>query len=291
MTSTSAPAGEPSTGARPRPVRRAPADLPFTFAGRDLAETLATERSEPAWLRDERLAAAAVFDALPVEANQLYTPYIDLRGAVLDAVTPWITTGSVPASGRSAELPDDVDALIDLREDAVVGIALSAAARRAGVVLETFGTALERDPDGLRAELEGGPTLPVGDKLAQLVRGFWNQGVRLVVPGGTSLSRPILVRWQSGNPGRAMLTRTLVRIGAGADITIVGNTAAVQGVPALLGAPVMATDLRASASLVLAGLAARGTTLISRVYHLDRGYEAIEAKLTALGAEIQRVKS
>jgi UDP-N-acetylglucosamine 1-carboxyvinyltransferase len=53
----------------------------------------------------------------------------------------------------------------------------------------------------------------------------------------------------------------------------------------------MATDLRASASLVLAGLAARGTTLISRVYHLDRGYEAIESKLTALGADIQRVKS
>lgn len=88
---------------------------------------------------------------------------------------------------------------------------------------------------------------------------------------------------------RFMHVNELLRMGA--DITIAGNTASVQGVPALLGAPVMATDLRASASLVLAGLAARGTTLISRVYHLDRGYEAIESKLTALGADIQRVKS
>ena len=88
---------------------------------------------------------------------------------------------------------------------------------------------------------------------------------------------------------RFMHVNELLRMGA--DITIAGNTAAVQGVPVLLGAPVMATDLRASASLILAGLAARGTTLISRVYHLDRGYEAIEFKLTALGADIQRVKS
>ncbi|HEX7547983.1 MAG TPA: UDP-N-acetylglucosamine 1-carboxyvinyltransferase [Candidatus Methylomirabilis sp.] len=88
---------------------------------------------------------------------------------------------------------------------------------------------------------------------------------------------------------RFMHVNELLRMGA--DITIAGNMAAVQGVPVLLGAPVMATDLRASASLVLAGLAARGTTLISRVYHLDRGYEAIESKLTALGADIQRVKS
>jgi len=76
----------------------------------------------------------------------------------------------------------------------------------------------------------------------------------------------------------------------GADVTIAGSSAVVQGVANLLGAPVMATDLRASASLVVAGLAARGDTVISRIYHLDRGYEAIEKKLTALGAEIRRVK-
>ncbi len=76
----------------------------------------------------------------------------------------------------------------------------------------------------------------------------------------------------------------------GADITVSGNTATVRGVGKLSGAPVMATDLRASASLILAGLAAEGTTAVSRVYHLDRGYEKIEDKFSHLGAAIKRVK-
>jgi len=76
----------------------------------------------------------------------------------------------------------------------------------------------------------------------------------------------------------------------GADITISGNTAVIKGVTALSGAPVMASDLRASASLILAGLAAQGTTEVNRVYHLDRGYESLEKKLAGLGAVIQRVK-
>jgi len=76
----------------------------------------------------------------------------------------------------------------------------------------------------------------------------------------------------------------------GADIAIEGRTATVKGVKKLLGAPVMATDLRASASLVLAGLAAENTTTVSRIYHLDRGYEGIEQKLKQLGADIERVK-
>ena len=75
----------------------------------------------------------------------------------------------------------------------------------------------------------------------------------------------------------------------GARIELKGNVAVVKGVERLYGAPVMATDLRASASLVIAGLAAEGETLIDRIYHLDRGYEALETKLGALGAQIQRV--
>ncbi|OGA01461.1 MAG: UDP-N-acetylglucosamine 1-carboxyvinyltransferase [Betaproteobacteria bacterium RIFCSPLOWO2_02_67_12] len=75
----------------------------------------------------------------------------------------------------------------------------------------------------------------------------------------------------------------------GADIAIQGNTAVVKGVERLQGAKVMATDLRASASLVIAGLVAHGDTLIERIYHLDRGYESIEAKLAGLGARIERV--
>jgi len=77
----------------------------------------------------------------------------------------------------------------------------------------------------------------------------------------------------------------------GADITIDGHTAVVKGVKNLSGAPVMATDLRASASLILAGLRAEGQTEVARVYHLDRGYERLELKLRDLGADIQRVKA
>lgn len=76
----------------------------------------------------------------------------------------------------------------------------------------------------------------------------------------------------------------------GADIRVEGSTATVRGVEMLTGAPVMATDLRASVSLVLAGLAAHGKTVIDRLYHLDRGYEKIEYKLTSLGARVRRVK-
>jgi len=75
----------------------------------------------------------------------------------------------------------------------------------------------------------------------------------------------------------------------GADIRIDGNTAVVQGVDRLQGATVMATDLRASASLVVAGLVAEGDTTIERIYHLDRGYERLEEKLAALGARVRRL--
>jgi UDP-N-acetylglucosamine 1-carboxyvinyltransferase len=75
----------------------------------------------------------------------------------------------------------------------------------------------------------------------------------------------------------------------GADIEMEGNTAIVRGCKSLTGAPVMATDLRASASLALAGLVAEGETIVDRIYHIDRGYECIEEKLASLGARIRRV--
>ena len=86
---------------------------------------------------------------------------------------------------------------------------------------------------------------------------------------------------------RFMHVNELVRLGA--DIRVDGHTAVVRGVEKLSGAPVMATDLRASASLILAGLVAEGETIIDRIYHLDRGYENIEAKLSGLGASIRRI--
>jgi UDP-N-acetylglucosamine 1-carboxyvinyltransferase len=87
---------------------------------------------------------------------------------------------------------------------------------------------------------------------------------------------------------RFMHVQELVRMGA--DIRLSGHSAVVRGVKQLAGAPVMASDLRAGASLVLAGLAARGATHVQRIYHLDRGYENMEAKLAAVGARIRREK-
>src|SRR5208337_3641398 len=87
---------------------------------------------------------------------------------------------------------------------------------------------------------------------------------------------------------RFMHALELMRMGA--DIVMKGSTAVVRGVPRLQGAPVMATDLRASMGLILAGLSAEHHTEIGRVYHLDRGYEALDAKLSSLGAHIERVK-
>ena len=87
---------------------------------------------------------------------------------------------------------------------------------------------------------------------------------------------------------RFMHVPELMRMGA--DLTIDGQNVVVRGKPSLSGAPVMASDLRASAALVIAGLVATGKTEVSRVYHIDRGYEKVEKKLKRLGAEIWRVR-
>ena len=98
--------------------------------------------------------------------------------------------------------------------------------------------------------------------------------------------------------GTSLLTETIVEnrflhaldlARLGANIRVEGNHAVVRGPTPLSGAPMTASDLRASASLVLAGLAAQGETIVERVYHIDRGYEHIEEKLSALGADIRRV--
>jgi UDP-N-acetylglucosamine 1-carboxyvinyltransferase len=90
-------------------------------------------------------------------------------------------------------------------------------------------------------------------------------------------------------PQRYMHVAELKRMGA--QVEMEGATAVIQGVERLTGAPVMASDLRASAALVLAGLKAEGITDVSRVYHIDRGYEHLDEKLSELGAHIERVKT
>jgi Fe-S cluster assembly scaffold protein SufB len=258
---------------RARPVRRSPADLPFHFADRALAEAFGTDRDEPKWLRAERIAASEAFEAMPVEANQLYTPYIDLRGASLDDARPYIETASGPEAGGASEAsaatpPDGTSALIELSEDRVLALALGDAATKAGVHLETFGAALARDPKGFKADIEGGQTLPSNDKLAMLARGFWSQGVRLVIPVGVTLEEPILVRWRSGNPQRALITRTLVKLGEGASASLVE-----EQLPS--GPPIEC----AAGETVPQGLF-HGTTEVV----LDRGSSLAMASIQELGA-------
>ncbi|MGH7031045.1 MAG: UDP-N-acetylglucosamine 1-carboxyvinyltransferase, partial [Stellaceae bacterium] len=101
-----------------------------------------------------------------------------------------------------------------------------------------------------------------------------------IAEGGSAITETIF-------ENRFMHVPELARMGA--EISVQGAVARVLGVKRLMGAPVMATDLRASVSLVVAGLAAEGETVISRVYHLDRGYERLEDKLAACGARIERV--
>ena len=103
-----------------------------------------------------------------------------------------------------------------------------------------------------------------------------------------STTKGISVITENIFPQRYMHVAELKRMGAHVDLE--GSTAVIQGVDHLLGAPVMASDLRASAALVLAGLKAEGITEVSRVYHIDRGYEHLDEKLSELGAEIERVK-
>jgi UDP-N-acetylglucosamine 1-carboxyvinyltransferase len=105
--------------------------------------------------------------------------------------------------------------------------------------------------------------------------------VNLIASGGSRVTETIF-------ENRFMHVQEMNRLGA--KISIDGNTAYIDGVEQLIGAPVMATDLRASASLVIAGLAAKGETLVDRIYHLDRGYDRMEVKLSAVGANITRVK-
>jgi len=150
--------------------------------------------------------------------------------------------------------------------------------REAGARLAVSGSSIEIDmaarPQAVSVRTAPYPGFPT-DMQAQFM-------ALAAVAEGTALITETIFE------NRFMHALELQRLGA--DITIEGNTAVVKGVRRLQGATVMATDLRASASLVIAGLVAEGETLVERIYHLDRGYEALETKLAALGARVERVR-
>ena len=130
-----------------------------------------------------------------------------------------------------------------------------------------------RRPEGVTIRTSPYPAFPT-DMQAQFT------ALNAVAKGSATITEAVF-------ENRFMHIQELQRMGA--DISVQGNTAVVKGIEQLTAAPVMATDLRASASLILAGLAAQGDTTVDRIYHIDRGYECIEEKLAQLGASIQRL--
>ena len=155
------------------------------------------------------------------------------------------------------------------------------------VKMEEAGVGVERLNDGLKIKRNGLRLAAVEvttDPYPGFATDLQAQFMALMtLANGESVIRETIFE------NRFMHAPELARLGA--DIAVSGGEARVRGVEALTGAPVMATDLRASASLVLAGLAAEGSTLVDRIYHIDRGYEQIEEKLRKLGGKIQRVKA
>jgi UDP-N-acetylglucosamine 1-carboxyvinyltransferase len=216
-----------------------------------------------------------------------------MGGKVAGAGTPTITVHGVPALGGAIHriIPDRIEAGTFAVAAAITGgdVILRGCepAHLEAIIakLEQAGVRIRQGSDTIRVTAAGRPRAV--NVRTQPFPGFaTDMQAQLMALMSVAEGRSVITEAVFEN--RFMHVNELLRLGA--DITVAGSTAVVQGVPSLLGAPVMATDLRASASLVLAGLAARGTTPVSRIYHLDRGYEAIERKLTALGADIARVK-
>ncbi|HEY9552333.1 UDP-N-acetylglucosamine 1-carboxyvinyltransferase [Allosphingosinicella sp.] len=187
-------------------------------------------------------------------------------------------------------MPDRIEAGSYACAAAITGGSLELAGARKETMpsilsgLQDAGLTIEDMPGGIKVSANG-PTRPLSlstapfpafptDMQAQFM-------AMLSLADGTSLLTETIFE------NRYMHVPELARMGA--DIEVRGRSAVVRGVDRLIGAPVMATDLRASMSLVIAGLAAEGETQVSRIYHLDRGYERLEEKLQAVGADIERV--
>jgi UDP-N-acetylglucosamine 1-carboxyvinyltransferase len=151
-------------------------------------------------------------------------------------------------------------------------------------LLEGAGVGFTPTEDGFRVARKNGPVTGV-DIMTEPFPGFptdlqaQSMALMSTATGASMITETIF-------ENRFMHVPELARMGA--NITVHGASALVRGVPRLTGAPVMATDLRASVCLVIAGLIAEGETILNRVYHLDRGYERLEEKLAACGADIER---
>jgi UDP-N-acetylglucosamine 1-carboxyvinyltransferase len=247
------------------------------------------------------MMAAALADGTTVIENAAREPEIDCLARMLQGMGATVTgagTSRVVIEGRHELGGVDLEVIPDRIE---AGSLMVAAAITGGSVrvqgarhdhLESFVTKL-RETGVTVTEYDGGLAVEANGRLAATdIRTMPYPGF----PTDLQAQMMALMTRAEGASSfhetvfenRMLHASELMRLGA--HIKVDGSTAVVRGPAELSGAPVMATDLRASVSLVLAGLSAHGETLVSRVYHLDRGYERLEAKLGGLGAEVRRVK-
>jgi Fe-S cluster assembly scaffold protein SufB len=213
-----------AASAAPRAVatRQSPSDLTLSFVDEASVRGVAAAGGDAEWLLADRLAGLAAFAALPIETNPLYTTYVDLRNARLAEVRPYTGPAVVAAgAGKATLLPKGAAAYAEITENRVTALVLSPEASEAGVILETLDGLSARDPELLRQLLEGGCALPENDKLAQMTRSLWSQGVFLRVPDRVRLERPVVLRWIVGEPGTALFARTVISVGEDAEVSVV----------------------------------------------------------------------
>ena len=262
--------------------------LPFATEAR--ARRIGATLEEPQWLLDERRAAIRLFSELPLEPNPLFTLYLDLRTAKLGDVQPYGEVGDHPEAA-SAALPEGASALLEVRADRVVARALSPAARDAGVVVDTWRNVLRSRPELIRRAIEGGVTVAADDPFGQLSRALSTVGAFVHVPDGVDLDGPIVFRWSGVEPGRALLTRTLVSLGREAHASVleeqVGGTA---GAAQSLWTGTSEVILGQGATLDAAGEQNFGADTVSFVNrHATLGQEAtIRWALASLGGQLIR---
>ena len=247
------------------------------------------------------MMAAALADGVTVLENAAREPeVVDLANCLISMGANISGAGSdmITISGveklHGAEyriLPDRIESGTFLVAAAATGGSITLRNTRADILdtvlekLSEAGAQLRIEADTIHLEMQGRPksvnlrTSPYPAFPTDMQAQF--MALNAIADGSAMMVETIF-------ENRFMHVQELRRLGAQIDVE--GNTALVRGVPCLEGATVMATDLRASASLVIAGLVAQGETIIDRIYHLDRGYAHIEAKLSQLGASIRRIK-
>jgi UDP-N-acetylglucosamine 1-carboxyvinyltransferase len=208
-------------------------------------------------------SSTVIIDGVPALHGTTHTVIPDRVEAGTFLIAGAITSGDVFVRGSRS---DHLQAFLDKLREA--------------------GVQIEETTEGIRAHCAGRPASV--NFVTQPYPGFPTD-LQAQMMALLALSDGCSVLTETIFENRFLHAQELARLGA--DLRVHRNTAEVRGVAFLSGAPVMATDLRASVSLILAGLAAHGETEVSRVYHLDRGYERLEEKLSQLGADIRRVKS